>query len=291
MSRGPDGGCRRGHPPGRPLAAGCDGRVGWFDDDQGKWVMWRPGRGRPAPARRAGTGVGGRPGVAEPAPLAERLPAGADRRWPWRRSSSPSSRSCGRRATPVKAGGDGRRPSCSASAWPRTAPSRPPEVLGHARRRATRPRAAVKVVQVVPTTPGSTPTCPAGTTGLEMAYTGVPLPPRRVRPAAAPAGALGRQSRSAKSGPAADVAQLVEHHLAKVRVAGSNPVVRSKKVLGRGSGSFRRRGPISRSLSGSHGKRSRSAFSTSLWTWIPAAAQKKNWVIRLFPSIGAIRSW
>ena len=29
---------------------------------------------------------------------------------------------------------------------------------------------------------------------------------------------------------AADVAQLVEHHLAKVRVAGSDPVVRSKKV-------------------------------------------------------------
>ena len=27
----------------------------------------------------------------------------------------------------------------------------------------------------------------------------------------------------------ADVAQLVEHHLAKVRVAGSNPVVRSKE--------------------------------------------------------------
>ena len=31
--------------------------------------------------------------------------------------------------------------------------------------------------------------------------------------------------------PHADVAQLVEHHLAKVRVAGSNPVVRSTKVL------------------------------------------------------------
>jgi hypothetical protein len=29
-------------------------------------------------------------------------------------------------------------------------------------------------------------------------------------------------------GPDADVAQLVEHHLAKVGVAGSNPVVRSK---------------------------------------------------------------
>ena len=28
----------------------------------------------------------------------------------------------------------------------------------------------------------------------------------------------------------ADVAQLVEHHLAKVRVAGSNPVVRSKNL-------------------------------------------------------------
>ena len=30
----------------------------------------------------------------------------------------------------------------------------------------------------------------------------------------------------------ADVAQLVEHHLAKVRVAGSNPVVRSNKSPG-----------------------------------------------------------
>ena len=29
----------------------------------------------------------------------------------------------------------------------------------------------------------------------------------------------------------ADVAQLVEHHLAKVRVAGSNPVVRSEARL------------------------------------------------------------
>ena len=28
----------------------------------------------------------------------------------------------------------------------------------------------------------------------------------------------------------ADVAQLVEHHLAKVRVAGSNPVVRSTQT-------------------------------------------------------------
>ena len=32
--------------------------------------------------------------------------------------------------------------------------------------------------------------------------------------------------------PHADVAQLVEHHLAKVRVAGSNPVVRSKEIPG-----------------------------------------------------------
>ena len=32
----------------------------------------------------------------------------------------------------------------------------------------------------------------------------------------------------------ADVAQLVEHHLAKVRVAGSNPVVRSTKERVRG---------------------------------------------------------
>jgi hypothetical protein len=31
----------------------------------------------------------------------------------------------------------------------------------------------------------------------------------------------------------ADVAQLVEHHLAKVRVAGSSPVVRSKLLVRR----------------------------------------------------------
>ena len=35
-----------------------------------------------------------------------------------------------------------------------------------------------------------------------------------------------RPSRSER----ADVAQLVEHHLAKVRVAGSNPVVRSERL-------------------------------------------------------------
>src|SRR5947208_12834995 len=36
-----------------------------------------------------------------------------------------------------------------------------------------------------------------------------------------------RQGRALSSTAHADVAQLVEHHLAKVRVAGSNPVVRS----------------------------------------------------------------
>lgn len=36
----------------------------------------------------------------------------------------------------------------------------------------------------------------------------------------------------------ADVAQLVEHHLAKVRVAGSNPVVRSEWISAPGSSSM-----------------------------------------------------
>ncbi len=40
----------------------------------------------------------------------------------------------------------------------------------------------------------------------------------------------------------ADVAQLVEHHLAKVRVAGSNPVVRSKSTC---SEALRRQGLFS----------------------------------------------
>ena len=40
------------------------------------------------------------------------------------------------------------------------------------------------------------------------------------------------------SPPPADVAQLVEHHLAKVRVAGSNPVVRSEAPYALAAGSF-----------------------------------------------------
>src|SRR5690242_780497 len=38
----------------------------------------------------------------------------------------------------------------------------------------------------------------------------------------------GRRGFAQRRGDYADVAQLVEHHLAKVRVAGSNPVVRSE---------------------------------------------------------------
>ena len=41
--------------------------------------------------------------------------------------------------------------------------------------------------------------------------------------------AAGAQEKSS-TGSNADVAQLVEHHLAKVRVAGSNPVVRSERL-------------------------------------------------------------
>ena len=39
---------------------------------------------------------------------------------------------------------------------------------------------------------------------------------------------FGATASAERRGEHADVAQLVEHHLAKVRVAGSNPVVRSK---------------------------------------------------------------
>src|SRR5215208_3661587 len=41
-------------------------------------------------------------------------------------------------------------------------------------------------------------------------------------------GSRSHQRRAIVGGGSADVAQLVEHHLAKVRVAGSNPVVRSE---------------------------------------------------------------
>ena len=109
---------------------------------------------------------------------------------------------------------------------------RAPQVLGETGRRATRPTAAVKVVAVIPTTPGS-PFCPAGTTGVVLPYPGVryphilclesPSPVQLTRPR----GTSRRRLLALR--PTADVAQLVEHHLAKVRVAGSNPVVRSKR--------------------------------------------------------------
>ncbi len=44
----------------------------------------------------------------------------------------------------------------------------------------------------------------------------------------------------------ADVAQLVEHHLAKVRVAGSNPVVRSRESPGSGGARGRNRPLVAR---------------------------------------------
>ena len=55
----------------------------------------------------------------------------------------------------------------------------------------------------------------------------------------------------------ADVAQLVEHHLAKVRVAGSNPVVRSEVPIGRqvprpgGVAEWHRQGPAKPLYAGS----------------------------------------
>ena len=54
-------------------------------------------------------------------------------------------------------------------------------------------------------------------------------------------GRIGYSSdRSPRRGCDADVAQLVEHHLAKVRVAGSNPVVRSEVLKPRGGVAERR---------------------------------------------------
>ena len=44
-----------------------------------------------------------------------------------------------------------------------------------------------------------------------------------------------KESETRYASNSADVAQLVEHHLAKVRVAGSNPVVRSRISPGQAS--------------------------------------------------------
>jgi hypothetical protein len=57
--------------------------------------------------------------------------------------------------------------------------------------------------------------------------------PRHPDPSWARAGAWAKVQCAPGSIPGiADVAQLVEHHLAKVRVAGSSPVVRSEVPIG-----------------------------------------------------------
>ncbi len=105
----------------------------------------------------------------------------------------------------------------------------------------------------VPPTRRRGPRCRAGKPGTEdLSHTAV-SPPRRVR-FAPPGGRSARVperlakwltptgqrvvERSRGFDIIADVAQLVEHHLAKVRVAGSNPVVRSERVPPPGADSY-----------------------------------------------------
>ena len=150
------------------------GRVGWYDADQAKWVMWRPGRD--APPRPPG--------------------------WDRRSTGGPVSRSrprwlSGYRLVPLALavgavafalfqvlGSSGNAVQSEATASAKLLGkclAQDGTFEGHPRYSATpvpcdSPRASVKVVRVVATNPGSTQTCPAGTAGLQIGYSGVPHP-------------------------------------------------------------------------------------------------------------------
>jgi hypothetical protein len=161
---------RRGRPPEQTEHRGVSwyrderGRVSFYDAEGERWVPWRPGVD--APPRPPGWGNGE---VVRP-------------RWRsgWRvvpivltvavvaiavdQALQPSSNNG---ATEAKASAAllGKCLSQSGTA------------LGHAKYSSqpvscSSPRAAMKVVDVLPSTPGS-PLCPAGTTGVELPYAGV----------------------------------------------------------------------------------------------------------------------
>ncbi|MHB1533908.1 MAG: LppU/SCO3897 family protein [Acidimicrobiales bacterium] len=155
------------------------GRIGWYDEERSKWVMWRPGRD--APPRPPGWERPGGRGAMAGGPVSRSRP-------PWR---------SGFRLVPIalavaavlfalfqvlRPSGNPVKAETSASAkllgkclaQHGTAAGHPkysvtPVPCGSA-------AASVKVVQVIPTGPGITQTCPAGTTGFQIPYVGVSYP-------------------------------------------------------------------------------------------------------------------
>ncbi len=148
------------------------GRVGWFDEERATWVFWRPGQD--APPRP--------PGWDRPSQALSRSRPG------WR---SPY------RIAPVvlvvaalvialvqvlRPSGNAVKAEAAATAkLPGQCLSQHGNEGGHPRYSATPvscadPTASVKVVAVLPTAPGNTQTCPAGTAGYQIPYNGVQYP-------------------------------------------------------------------------------------------------------------------
>ncbi len=147
------------------------GPTSFYDDDGGRWIEWRPGVDAP------------------PRPPGWQAPEGVWRvrrpRWlsPWRlvplaiavfivvvavlQVTRPSGSAAKKEATASAALlGKCLAQHGTAEGHPKYSTTPVP---------CSSPQAAVKVVEVVPTTPGS-PLCPSGTTPVEMTYLGVRYP-------------------------------------------------------------------------------------------------------------------
>lgn len=145
------------------------GVTSWYDDGASRWVVWRPGLDAPPRPRGWDRRFGGvaRPGF----------------RTPWRLvpilvvalavviGVVQALRPAGNAVAKEKAASAALLGKCLAqngtlAGHPKYSTSTVP---------CTSSRAAVRVVRVIPSTPGS-PLCPAGTVGVELPYAGVTYP-------------------------------------------------------------------------------------------------------------------
>ena len=154
------------------------GRLRWYNDDANRWILWRPGQDAPPrPPQWA----------SEPEPLGPLLNRRARKGWrsPYRLVPVALIVAVTIIAIIQASGGSAPGPSSAASEKAAAESLLDKCLVAHGTGDQLRiqsqpvpcssPHASVRVVKVLPGTPGS-PSCPAGTSTLRLAYPGVAHP-------------------------------------------------------------------------------------------------------------------
>ena len=166
-----DGGAEETTHKGVPWRRDAEGRVSFYDRSSGRWVAWRSGGDAPPlPPRWQLLGVPTkvtRPGWRSPWRLVPAVLVAAAVIVAIFQATQPSGNNTAREAKASAALlGKCLARNGTADGHPRYSTNTVP---------CDSPKAAVKVVAVLPSTPGS-PLCPSGTTGVEIPYAGVQYP-------------------------------------------------------------------------------------------------------------------